>query len=104
MNISEISKLASKTMVDSFQSNIEKNEGTQTPFEHIFQSALNMVNETNSLTMQAEQEEIKFAAGESESPLDLMIAQQKANYSIQYTVAVRNAVLDAYKEIMNLQF
>ncbi|MCX4328868.1 MAG: flagellar hook-basal body complex protein FliE, partial [Lachnospiraceae bacterium] len=34
---------------------------------------------------------------------DLQIAQQKANVSLQYTVAVRDAFLSAYKEIMNLQ-
>lgn len=104
MNISALSNIASKTIQDSFRSQTEQKEGLKTPFEQMFQSALNMINETNTLTMKAEQEEIKYAAGESESPLDLMIAQQKANYSIQYTVAVRNAVLDAYKEIMNLQF
>lgn len=104
MNIAQIAKVASNKMVDSFQTQVEKNQPTKTSFEQLFQSALNKINETNTLTKKAEQEEIKFAAGESDSPLDLMIAQQKANYSIQYTVAVRNAVLDAYKEIMNLQF
>ena len=42
--------------------------------------------------------------GMSDSLHTLQAAQQKANISLQYTVAVRNAVLDAYKEIMNLQF
>ena len=31
------------------------------------------------------------------------IAQQKAYLSLQYTVAIKNAVLEAYKEIMNMQ-
>jgi flagellar hook-basal body complex protein FliE len=73
-------------------------------FETLFQSALDMINETNDLTNAAEEEEISFAMGASDSPIDLMEAQQKANLSLQYTVTVRNAVVDAYKEIMNLQF
>ena len=52
----------------------------------------------------AEEEEIKYALGESDSIHDLQIAQQKANISLQYTVAVRNAFLQGYKELMNLQF
>ena len=52
----------------------------------------------------AEEEEIKYALGESDSIHDLQIAQQKANVSLQYTVAVRNAFVQGYKELMNLQF
>ena len=42
--------------------------------------------------------------GLTENTHDLQVAQMKANISLQYTVAVRNAVIEAYKEIMQLQF
>ena len=42
--------------------------------------------------------------GFKNSTTDVQVAQTKANMSLQYTVAVRNAVLDAYKELMQLQF
>lgn len=73
-------------------------------FENLFQSALSMVKETENLTNVAEKEEISYALGLSDNIHDLQIAQQKANLSLQYTVTVRNKVLEAYKEIMNLQF
>lgn len=73
-------------------------------FESLFQSALNMVRETNDLSNMAQQEEINFAMGYTDNLHDLMVAQQKANISLQYTMAVRNSIMDAYKEIMNLQF
>ena len=69
-----------------------------------FDSAVKMVNETNDYSNAAEEEEIKYALGESDSIHDLQIAQQKANVSLQYTVAVRNAFVQGYKELMNLQF
>ena len=34
---------------------------------------------------------------------DLMVAQQKANVSLQYTVAVKNTAVEAYRSIMNMQ-
>lgn len=77
---------------------------TESPFSSVFQAAMNMVNETNELSNKAEEEEIKFALGESDNTHDLQIAQSKANISLSYTVAVRKSVMDAYKEIMNLQF
>lgn len=73
-------------------------------FENLFQSALSMVNDTNNLTNAAEDAEISYALGLTDNTHDLQVAQQKANLSLQYTVAVRNKVLEAYKEIMNLQF
>ena len=32
-----------------------------------------------------------------------MVAQQKANISLQYTVAVKNTALEAYRTLMNMQ-
>lgn len=90
--------------------NAYKNNGTSSistgndTFELLFNSALSMINDTNQLTNAAEEEEMKYALGISTSTHDLQIAQSKANISLQYTVAVRNKVVEAYKEIMNLQF
>lgn len=83
----------------------ERAEATNnTAFEALFQSALSLIDETDELTNAAEEEEIKYAIGQSDSTHDLQVAQQKANLSLQYTIAVRSAVVDAYKEIMNMQF
>lgn len=90
---------------DLYTSRLNDNESDNTvSFDSLFQSALDMINETNQLTNEAEEEEIKYAMGESTSIHDLQLAQEKANISLQYTVAVRNGIIDAYSEIMNLQF
>jgi len=73
-------------------------------FESIFQAAVNLINETNNYTNAAEEAEMAYALGLTDNTHDLLIAQQKANLSLQYTVAIRNQVIEAYKEIMNLQF
>ncbi|MDF2843298.1 MAG: hypothetical protein K0R00_1724 [Herbinix sp.] len=73
-------------------------------FDSIFKSALNLVKETNDYTNAAQEAETSYALGLTDSTHDLQVAQQKANLALQYTVAIRNNVMDAYKEIMNLQF
>jgi len=73
-------------------------------FESMFKAAMNMINETNRYTNAAEEAQIAFALGLTDSTADLQVAQMKASLALQYTVAVRNGILDAYKEIMNLQF
>jgi len=83
---------------------VNPDQGKNVSFDSLFTSALNMIEETNALTNMAQEEAINFSMGYTDNIHDLMVAQQKANLSLQYTVAVRNAVVDAYKEIMNLQF
>lgn len=73
-------------------------------FESVFQSALSLVEQTNEYSNIAEEEELNYAMGLSEDTHTLMIAQQKANTSLMFTVSIRDAVIDAYKEIMNMQF
>lgn len=71
-------------------------------FSSFLNAALNMINETNDYQNAAESAEIQFALGESASTHELAVAQQKANLALQYTIAVRDKVLEAYKEIMNM--
>lgn len=72
-------------------------------FSHILSSAMDLVGETDSLAKVAEQAEIDFSLGNADSTHEVTIAQQKAYLSLQYTVAVKNALISAYKEIMNIQ-
>ncbi|MBP5198113.1 MAG: flagellar hook-basal body complex protein FliE [Lachnospiraceae bacterium] len=74
-----------------------------TMFDRILNTAINNIQTTNSYLSDAENEEILFALGESDNTHDLTIALQKASTALQYTVAIRDKVLDAYKELMNMQ-
>lgn len=94
----------SSSLSDGSDSFIINSDDNKSAFSTLFDSAVKMVNETNDYSNAAAEEEIKYALGESDSIHDLQIAQQKANVSLQYTVAVRNAFVQGYKELMNLQF
>ena len=66
-------------------------------------TAIDSIKTTNSYLSDAENEEIRFALGEVDNSHDLSIALQKASTALQYTVAVKNKFLEAYKEIMQMQ-
>lgn len=72
-------------------------------FSKIYQAAVQMLNETSALENNAQEEEMNWAMGLTENAHDLTIAREKASSALSYTIAVRDKVLDAYKEIMNLQ-
>lgn len=83
-------------------SKTKASQNEENGFQKVFQSALDMLNETSDLQNKAESAEIQFALGLSNNTHDLQIAQQKANIALQYTIAVRDKAIDAYKEIMNM--
>ena len=72
-------------------------------FGTFLDAAVKQVNETNSYIHEQEEEEIKFALGLTDNTHDLAVAQQKAEVALQYTVALRDRFLEAYKEIMQMQ-
>ena len=72
-------------------------------FDTFLNNAIDNINTTNGLLSDAENAEISFALGETENTHDLMIALNKASTALQYTMAIRDRFLDAYKEIMQMQ-
>lgn len=103
--ISELKGLDGTASVSSLTGTLaDKQEKTSgTLFESFLNTAIDNIKTTNSYLSDAEDEEIKFALGETENTHDLTIALQKASTALQYTVAIRDKLLDAYKEIMQIQ-
>lgn len=102
MDISSLSVINADYYNEVANRHISENQKEES-FGSILDSAINMINETNELRNQADSEQIRFALGESENTHDLLIAETKALTALQYTVAVRDKALEAYKEIMNMQ-
>lgn len=78
-------------------------EAEDDSFQSVLSATMNMVEETNSLQNKAEAEEVRFALGEATNTHDLLVAETKASVALQYTVEVRDKILDSYKEIMQMQ-
>lgn len=70
-------------------------------FADALKASLNQVNASQLSSQQLGQ---KFALGDDKVSLsDVMISMQKANISFQTTVQVRNKLVSAYHDIMNMQ-
>ena len=92
--IRDAAKAAPTTKIEDYREN---------GFDAMLHTAIDNLHTTNSYLSDAENEEIKWSLGETENTHDLTIALQKASTALQYTVAVRDRLLDAYKEIMQMQ-
>jgi len=70
-------------------------------FAQILQNSIDQVNQTQQ---QAEGMAANFAAGDGNANLhEVMISLQKANISFQEMVQVRNRLVSAYHDVMNMQ-
>ena len=72
-------------------------------FDSVFNAVSGLLDSTNSYIQQAQQAEVDHALGNMTNTHELGVYQQKANIALQYTVAIRDKALEAYKEIMNMQ-
>ncbi len=70
-------------------------------FRQVLTEALNNVNELQKSAAAGAKD---FALGIDDNIHRVMISTEKAQLAMDMTVAVRNKVLEAYKELMRLQF
>lgn len=102
MDLSAVYKINTEAL-DQYNANKTKVAEGSDMFSVMLNSAIDNIQTTNAYLSDAENEEIKFALGETESTHDLMISLQKASTALQYTVAVRDKFIQAYREIMQMQ-
>ena len=81
----------------------DSQKGNDESFKSIFQSVVDNINTTNAYLSDAENEEIKWALGQTDNTHDLSIALQKATTTLQYTVAIRDRAISAYRELTQMQ-
>lgn len=105
MDVSTVSSLNNAISINDEKElkNTKVNTENTDAFSSLLNSAIGMYSDANELQKNAETAEMNFALGYSENTHDLALAQQKANIALQYTVKVTNKVLEAYKELMNMQ-
>jgi flagellar hook-basal body complex protein FliE len=76
-------------------------EESSTSFADTLKNSLTKVND-----MQTEKNAMirSFASGETQNVHELMITLQKAGLAVSMTAAMRNKVMEAYRELSRLQF
>lgn len=72
-------------------------------FEKLYNSALNMYETANNNLIESEQVQLDFATGRTDDMLSVMMAQIKADTSLNFTIQVTNKVVESYREIMRMQ-
>lgn len=98
-NISKIAEIN----YDFALNNDNKINSTNDVFGDIYKAAINMLDETNKYQLDVEKVQQDFATGKNDDMLTVMMAQEKAYTSLNFTMQVTNKIMESYKEIMRLQ-
>ncbi len=72
-------------------------------FEDFYNAAIEVVDQTSNYILMSDKIQQDFAAGKTDDLLSVMMAQERANSSLTFTVSVTNKIIEAYKEIMRMQ-
>lgn len=78
----------------------EQDTSPEVSFGEYLNSALLKVSNLENQSTQLKED---FAIGKTDNIPEVLIAGEKANVALQFTMQVRNKVLDAYSEIMRMQ-
>lgn len=103
MDISSVMGVGQANYLNTVTQNTLLEADLESSFDSVLNAAMNVLTETNDLQNDAQSAKIQFALGEADNPHDMQIAEEKALTALQYTVAVRDKMMEAYKEIMNMQ-
>ncbi len=110
LDISQIRNVTSSAIQNAEKTNSrvynvlgDDQKGNDQIFSVIFDQAIENLHTTNAYLSDAENEEIKWALGQTDNTHDLSIALQKAQTTLQYTVAIRDRVMSAYRELTQMQ-
>jgi flagellar hook-basal body complex protein FliE len=95
-----LSELKSATAISQGKVSLGSGQG-EGDFSQILKNTLDQVNQAQQTAQKMTQD---FASGQNDVNLqDVMINLQKANLSFQEMVQVRNKLVSAYHDIMNIQ-
>ncbi|HRD69694.1 MAG: flagellar hook-basal body complex protein FliE [Legionella sp.] len=89
-----------RTMTHQIEGGVSSPDVGHTSFNNVLQNALNQVNDLNQ---SADTLKTHFELGDpSVSLADVMIAGQKSNLGFEATLRVRNKLVQAYQDVMNM--
>lgn len=98
MDINQV--LAQMRVVRDQASNTAVQTGSSVDFSELLKESINKVNDTQQ---QAGKLQEAFETGKSDVSLaEVMVSAQKASVSFQAMVQVRNKLVEAYKDVMNM--
>jgi len=87
----------------SFELQGKEDVETGSGFDSLFNAALDTLNRVNADQLAADHAQTELATGQTDDVLSVMLAQERAYTSLNFTVQITNKIIESYREIMRMQ-
>ena len=99
MQISSINNLTSSGAVQSLSNTLKTTSGTSSTVETTFSDVLNSLNESQ---LNADNLLTQLANGEDVDVADVMFASPENDVNFRVAMAIRDKLVDAYRQVMQM--
>lgn len=82
---------------------LQIDDESRNAFDQFLQAAMDVVNDTNTRLVESDIAQMRFATGQENDMLTVVLAQERASSALNFTVQVSNRIIEAYREIMRMQ-
>lgn len=98
--MTNIGSLSSEMGINS----LEVGSSQKTSVGNIFKNTLvDHLKQTNEALIDSDKQAEDFALGKSTDIHKVMMAMERANVAMQYTIQIRNKLVEGFQEIMRMQ-
>lgn len=77
--------------------------GQSSNFGNILDSAISLFDDASRAEHELTQIQMDYITGQTDDMLAVMMAEQRAHTAVTFTTQITSRVLDAYRQIMNMQ-
>lgn len=102
MNIQQISTMAMGTPTAT-ELPVQGDSDRGAAFGMIFDATIKMFENASRTELEAEAQQLDYITGRSDDMLAVMLSEQRAQTAVTFTTQVTSKVMDAYRQIMNMQ-
>lgn len=99
--MTSINNINGNAFADVFTQNANNNKEAGYGFQDTLNS---IISQVNTQLQEADQMTEEFALGKSDSLHEVMLATEKSSISLSFLLQIRTKLLDAYQEIMRMNF
>jgi len=72
-------------------------------FDGFLSAAMDLLNETSRLEHEAQGLQLDYITGKTDDILGVVLAEQRAQMALNFTVQVTSRVVEAYRQIISMQ-
>lgn len=99
-NFVPLQEIFNNLSVNNGNINNVENKSAENSFQSVLEDSLNKLNDKQ---IAADEITNEFIAGEDVEVHEMMLSMEEANMSLQLAIQVRNKVVEAVKELTNMQ-